>query len=412
MQPDDRQQQQQQHQQAAVKEDFTGTGIFAQAARACPARVAPANRAERNNNETTGEPPRCRSVSVDSVIIFHNLMGDRIGPAVPPRFLLQIGHTTGHIFVLFLLSTSLLEKRAVAPSPDVLRSTSVELVVLPLTELPSVLDSFPTDSEVDCGGELGETDVAFMAPPRQEGNEQYHNGAGIIERQRMVESFHQHDTERERYEAHAARDQIGVIAKRMLLARLCHIVSQAGRVLAINVARNLVEACDEGMLNPVHQALGRHHVHAVRKHHEKLIRLPAKLLHRLYQHDQHQHGQVEPFAHVAAAQLKERGRLKHHQHTVHGDVHDREQKVRDGAQMLALAVLRFRRRPEQGVDRVLPERGQQPIAHLEHVVEYVQLDDRLALDHVVEHVRVDVQQRVAADDPDRSLEQIANFRRR
>ena len=44
--------------------------------------------------------------------------------------------------------------------------------------------------------------------------------------------------------------------------------------------------------------------------------------------------------------------------------------------------------------------------HLEHVVEQVELDDRLALDEVVHHGGVDVAHDVGADADDEALQQV------
>lgn len=82
------------------------------------------------------------------------------------------------------------------------------------------------------------------------------------------------------------------------------------------------------------------------------------------------------------------GRLEHDQSAVQNDIKQGEHDVPQNAQTIATAIFWFGGRPEEGINGVLAERGQQTIAHLQHIVENVQFDHRLTLDDVVHAIGV------------------------
>ena len=61
------------------------------------------------------------------------------------------------------------------------------------------------------------------------------------------------------------------------------------------------------------------------------------------------------------------------------DIYGGQEEVRQRAQVLPFAPAWLRGRPVERVQRVMSERRQQLVAHLQHVVENVQLDDGLTL---------------------------------
>uniref|UniRef100_A0A182VN65 Uncharacterized protein n=1 Tax=Anopheles merus TaxID=30066 RepID=A0A182VN65_ANOME len=147
-------------------------------------------------------------------------------------------------------STSLFENRAVAPRPDVFRSTSVEPPLL--IELASELDALPTDNGVDWGiARLpeGTNGVQHAGTQQcQEGDEQYHNRAGIIERQRMVERFHQYDAERVRLVVYSRYTSHGISLKRVMNA--CLIQSTRHSVnITYRQSGNMTKNCSDFQLN-------------------------------------------------------------------------------------------------------------------------------------------------------------------
>lgn len=85
--------------------------------------------------------------------------------------------------------------------------------------------------------------------------------------------------------------------------------------------------------------------------------------------------------------------------------------MRNYTKVLALPVPGFRRCPKEGIDYVLPKSREETVCYFQHIEEYVQLYDRLALNQMVHHVGVDVHHQNATDNYYHRFQQIAYFSR-
>ncbi len=91
--------------------------------------------------------------------------------------------------------------------------------------------------------------------------------------------------------------------KGLLLLGLCQIIGQRDGVILVDLGRDLVEAGNESVLEPVHDDLGPEDGEAVGGEGPEALLPPAVLLHRLQHHHEQQGEQVETLSHVGAGHL-------------------------------------------------------------------------------------------------------------
>jgi len=95
--------------------------------------------------------------------------------------------------------------------------------------------------------------------------------------------------------------------------------------------------------------------------------------------------------------------LKQNKQTVQKHVYGSKEEVSHQSKVLSLSTPRLCRRPQERVNSILAKGRKQTVAHLEHVVEDVQLDNGLRLDQVVHHGCVNIAHGEAAHKQNNSL---------
>ena len=94
--------------------------------------------------------------------------------------------------------------------------------------------------------------------------------------------------------------------KGLLLLGLGQVVGQGDCVVLVDLGGDLVEAGDEGVLQPVHNNFGPQDGETVGGEGPEALLPPAVLLHRLQHHHEQQGKQVESLSHIRAWHLTEK----------------------------------------------------------------------------------------------------------